>query len=106
MQERYRRMSLAAALMLVRSGDAWTADLINISASGALISTPDNWLGRVGDEFVVDLPNDNGAHIHLRAKVARQDEHSVGLAFTHIPSETEIPLWELLGEFADAKEQA
>jgi hypothetical protein len=43
-------------------------------------------------------------HIHLEAKVARVSEKHIGFAYTRIPEDKQVPLWNLLGGYADILE--
>lgn len=101
---RHSRVPFESAVHLVRSGNAWSTDLIDISATGMLVDRPVDWVGQEGDEFIIDLIIHDHLNIHLKAEVARVTSNSVGLHFTFIPPEKEQEFWSLLGEFAHKRE--
>jgi hypothetical protein len=43
-------------------------------------------------------------NIHVEATVARVTADHVGFAYTRIPADKEVPLWDLLGGYADRLE--
>ena len=43
-------------------------------------------------------------NIHVEATLARVLERSLGFAYARIPAEKEVPLWNLLGGYADKLE--
>lgn len=100
---RSARMSIQSTVLLSRGADAWTTDIEDISASGVLVRKPDGWACRVGDPFVLDMMIGD-LNIHLEANVARITKEHIGFAYTRIPSDKEIPLWNLLGGYADRLE--
>ncbi|MEM1092474.1 MAG: PilZ domain-containing protein [Pseudomonadota bacterium] len=99
---RYRRMSLRAEVVVLRQGELWDSEVVDISASGLLMRRPDDWEGSLGDEMSVELLLAEQKTIALFGKVVRYDRENVGLEFSHIPPESEVPLWTLLGAYADA----
>ncbi|MDJ0656261.1 MAG: PilZ domain-containing protein [Xanthomonadales bacterium] len=102
--ERDRRMRLRAEVVVLRHGEMWDSEVVDISASGMLIREPENWDGSLGDEMCIELILCEKDTIALLGKVVRYDGECLGLEFTHIPPRSEIPLWSLLGEYADSME--
>jgi hypothetical protein len=43
-------------------------------------------------------------NIHVEAIVARVTDAHIGFAYTRIPADKEVPLWNLLGGYADRLE--
>jgi hypothetical protein len=101
---RSARMPIQSTVLLSRGADAWTTDIEDISASGVLVRRPDGWRFTVGDLFALDMMIGPELNIHVEASVARITEEHVGFAYTRIPAEKEIPLWNLLGGYADRLE--
>ena len=66
---------------------------------------PDDWTGKPGDLFVLDMLIGDELNIHLEASVARVTDEHVGFAYARIPEVKEVPLWNLLGGFADKLER-
>jgi hypothetical protein len=65
---------------------------------------PLGWSGEVGQSWVLDMIFGHNLHIHLEAKVARISERHIGFSYSRIPEEKQVPLWNLLGGYADILE--
>lgn len=103
--KRHRRMPLNSAVLMLRGDESWTTELMDISATGVLVRRPFDWIGQRGDRFVLDMLIGDELNIHVEARVARVNDDTVGFAFSRIPPEKEVPLWNLLGGYADSLEQ-
>jgi len=101
---RHSRMPFDSAVHMVRAGQAWSTELIDISATGILVERPRDWVGQENDTFVIDLIIHERLDIHVEATVARVTRNSIGLQFSRIPPEKERDLWALLGEYAHKTE--
>jgi PilZ domain-containing protein len=101
---RSARMPMQSTVLLSRGADAWTTDIEDISASGVLVRRPDAWGHGVGELFALDMMIGDDLNIHLEATVARITAEHIGFAYTRIPADKEIPLWNLLGGYADRLE--
>jgi hypothetical protein len=101
---RSARMPIHSTALLSRGADAWTTDIEDISASGVLVHKPEGWSYAVGELFALDMMFGENLNIHVEATVARVTADHIGFAYTRIPPEKEIPLWNLLGGFADRLE--
>ena len=97
-------MSIQSTVLLSHGADAWTTDIEDISASGVLVRKPEGWRYRVGELFALDMMFGPELNIHVEATVARVTDEHVGFAYTRIPPDKEIPLWNLLGGYADRLE--
>jgi len=89
---------------MMRGDDSWSSEVIDISSTGVLVKRPIDWLGQRGDRFVLDMLVGDDLNIHVEAKVMRIDDDELGFAFSRIPADKEIPLWNLLGGYADSLE--
>ena len=101
---RHARMKIRSAVLMMHGADAWSTELEDISSTGVLVRRPAEWTGRLGDLFVLDMMIGDELNIHLEAKVARVTDHNVGFAYARIPEDKEVPLWNLLGGYADSIE--
>jgi hypothetical protein len=101
---RSARMPMQSTVLLSRGADAWTTDIEDISASGVLVRRPDGWSHPIGALFALDMMIGDDLNIHLEATVARVTAEHIGFAYTRIPPDKEIPLWNLLGGYADRLE--
>lgn len=97
-------MSLRSAVLISRGHDAWNSEIADISATGVLVRRPANWHGKIGGVFVLDMLIAESLDLHVEASLARVTEDQLGFAYARIPEEKEIPLWELLGGYADKLE--
>ncbi|HJT99060.1 MAG TPA: PilZ domain-containing protein [Rhodanobacteraceae bacterium] len=101
---RSARMPMQSTVLLSRGADAWTTDIEDISASGVLVRRPEGWAYAVGELFALDMMIGADLNINLEATVARVTDEHVGFAYTRIPADKEVPLWNLLGGYADRLE--
>jgi hypothetical protein len=101
---RHARMRISSAVLMMRGADVWSTEIEDISATGVLVIKPDDWKGRVGDLYQLDMIVGEELNIHVEATLARVLEHSLGFAYARIPAEKEVPLWNLLGGYADRLE--
>lgn len=85
---------------MVRGEESFTSEVLDISATGVMIKRPVAWIGQRGDRCVLDMLFGD-LNIHVEAVVARVGEDDLGLAFSAIPPDKELPLWNLLGGAAD-----
>lgn len=98
------RMRIKTTVLMSHGDESHPTDLIDISATGALVLRPNEWFGSPGESWVLDMIFGDDLHIHLEAKVARVSERHVGFAYTRIPEDKQVPLWNLLGGYADILE--
>ena len=102
---RHARMRISSAVLMMHGADAWSSEIEDISATGVLVMKPDGWTGHLGDQYALDMIIGEDLNIHVDASVARVTERHIGFAYSRIPPEKEVPLWNLLGGYADRLEQ-
>ena len=102
---RHARMPINSAVLMIHGADVWSSEIEDISATGVLVARPDDWNGRVGDQYALDMIIGEDLNIHVDATVARILDRYVGFAYSRIPPEKEVPLWNLLGGYADRLER-
>lgn len=90
--------------MMIRGADAWSTEIADISATGVLLVRPEDWNGKHGDMYALDMIVGEELNIHVEATVARITTNHLGFAYARIPPEKEVPLWNLLGGYADKLE--
>ena len=103
-QLRPARMRIETTVLMSRGSQSQPTELVDISATGALLRRPLGWQGEVGQSWVLDMIFGHDLHIHLEAQVARISDRHVGFAYTRIPEDKQVPLWNLLGGYADILE--
>jgi len=99
------RMQIETTVLLSGKGEAHPTELVDISATGALLRRPLGWSGEVGQSWMLDMIFGSNLHIHLEAVVARISDHHIGFSYSRIPEDKQVPLWNLLGGYADILEQ-
>ncbi|MGY3038919.1 hypothetical protein ACVWWQ_000506 [Rhodanobacter sp. TND4EL1] len=98
------RMQIETTVLMSRHGESHPTELVDISATGALLRRPLGWSGNVGESWVLDMIFGHNLHIHLEAAVARVSDHHIGFSYSRIPEDKQAPLWNLLGGYADILE--
>jgi hypothetical protein len=101
---RHARMAISSAVLMMHGAEAWSTELLDISSTGVLVDRPDDWRGQLGDRYVLDMLIAEELNIHVEATVARIADDCIGFAYARIPTDKEIPLWNLLGGYADKLE--
>lgn len=103
-QLRPARMRIETTVLMSRGDESHPTELVDISATGVLLRRPLGWEGEQGQSWILDMIFGHDLHIHLEAQVARISERHLGFAYTRIPEDKQVPLWNLLGGYADILE--
>jgi hypothetical protein len=102
---RHARMPINSAVLMIHGADAWSSEIEDISATGVLAARPSDWNGSLGDLYALDMIIGEDLNIHVDAAVARITDAHIGFAYARVPPEKEASLWNLLGGYADRREQ-
>jgi hypothetical protein len=98
------RMQMETTVLMSRGGESHPTELADISATGAMLMRPLGWSGEPGQTWVLDMIFGQDLHIHLAAAVARVSPTHIGFSYRNIPEDKQVPLWNLLGGYADILE--
>ncbi len=98
------RMQIETTALMSRGGESHPTELADISATGAMLVRPLGWHGVPGETWVLDMIFGQDLHIHLSAAVARVSDTHIGFTYRSIPEDKQVPLWNLLGGYADILE--
>lgn len=98
------RMAISSVVFMSNGGGGWSSEIEDISATGVRVRRPDAWQGRVDDLYVLDMLIGASLNIHVEARLARITADQLGFAYARIPEDKEVPLWDLLGGYADLLE--
>jgi len=98
------RMQIETTVLMSRHGESHPTELVDISATGVLLRRPLGWEGEQGQSWILDMIFGHDLHIHLEAQVTRISDRHLGFAYTRIPEDKQVPLWNLLGGYADILE--
>jgi hypothetical protein len=104
-QLRPARMQIETTVLMSHHGDSHPTELVDISATGAMLRRPLGWSGQAGQSWVLDMIFGNNLHIHVEATLVRIAEHHLGFSYNRIPEDKQVPLWNLLGGYADILER-
>jgi PilZ domain len=102
--QRHARMRVDCEVLMVHGAESWSSFLEDISATGLLVERPTGWKGCPDDLYSLDLVFGDDLHIHVDATIARITRSHLGFAYARIPEDKEVPLWNLLGGYADSLE--
>jgi hypothetical protein len=102
---RHARMPINSAVLMIQGADVWSSEIEDISSTGVLATRPGDWNGPVGDMYALDMIIGDDLNIHVDATVARVTARHIGFAYARIPPDKEVPLWNLLGGYADRLEK-
>ncbi|WP_049622840.1 PilZ domain-containing protein [Frateuria defendens] len=102
---RSARMRIETTVLMSHGEQSHPTELVDISATGAMLRRPLGWVGELGQPWMLDMIFGRDLHIHLEAVVARISDRHIGMAYSRIPEEKQAPLWNLLGGYADILEQ-
>lgn len=98
------RMQMETTVLMSRGGESHPTELVDISATGAMLMRPLGWSGELDETWVLDIIFGQDLHIHLAAAVARVSDMHIGFSYRNIPEDKQVPLWNLLGGYADILE--
>jgi len=84
-RRRFTRIPFHTTAHVVNAGGSWYGKLIDISLKGVLITLPEEWEGKPGEHFLLELPlDDSTVSIRMEVLVAHCNEHRVGFECAHI----------------------
>lgn len=75
----WRAAFQAEVRLIDAAGGGTSAELLDISLKGALVTVPPLWQGRLGDAYRIDLRLADDVEIEMRAVVAHIEGSRVGL---------------------------
>lgn len=93
-RRRFNRIPIEGGVRLFSGTAMWNTQLIDLSLSGVLVERPENWDGRIGTRYRLDLRLEGGVLIGMGVELARIEE-GIGLGFSCIKID--------LGSFAQLK---
>lgn len=78
-QRRFTRIAFDAAALLLKDGKTWPCTLIDLSLKGALVTQPEGWDGKTGEEYQLNLTLDEDVCIKMDISISHIEENHVGL---------------------------
>ena len=68
--------------------ETWTTEIVDLSLTGAMLKSPENWPGSVGDTVRISLKMDSeNAELKLDGKIRHQSPNTLGIDFTDLDLE-------------------
>lgn len=83
-QRHFSRVLFDSDVRLVGSTGSWDSTLIDLSLKGALVATPANWHGKIGDHLLLELSLDEETIIRMEVSVTHMEAGHIGLRCDHI----------------------
>lgn len=85
-QRVFSRINFVTNVVVLLSGTAYCSGLIDLSLKGALVSQPDNWVGRVGDQVALTIElaepaceADEASYICFNGTVVHSESERIGI---------------------------
>jgi len=78
------QFSIPVTLSNPDNSQVWKCNLIDISMHGALITSPENWNGKVGELYQIDLFLSKDCNITMEARAVHIEQQSLGFSCQHI----------------------
>ncbi len=95
-RRRFSRFNIEARVHLYSGSQAWESELIDISLKGALLKRPDDWSGKPGDFYRIEVKLEGSAIISMSVTVAHVADHSIGFICQKIDMDSFVHLKRLV----------
>ena len=82
------RMAIQSAVFISHGVHAWTSEIRDISATGVLVDTPENWKGVIRDVYVLDMLVGGSLNIHVEAQLVRMTKEQQDAYLRDAPGST------------------
>ncbi|MDH5408438.1 MAG: PilZ domain-containing protein [Gammaproteobacteria bacterium] len=94
----FTRVPFDAEVRVVsKAGEHWNSHMMDVSLKGALIATPENWQGQVGDDFLLELLlAGDDIKIDMEVSVAHVEPNRVGFYCKNIDIDSVTHLHRLI----------
>ncbi len=86
-KRRFTRIPFSATAHIVNAMGSWYAPLVDISLKGALVEQAENWEGKIGDHYLIELNLDESESdiaIRMEVEVAHMENNHIGFSCQHI----------------------
>lgn len=80
----FDRLQFESNVQLFSGTTAWSCKMIDISLKGVLFSKPDNWDGKINDNFRLNISQNNSLSISMRIEIAHIGEKTIGAEWSKI----------------------
>lgn len=101
-QRHFTRIPFDATVRILhpQSGHSWDCQLVDISLNGVLVSEPENWPGRNGENYKLELQLGSGIEeelrLHMDVSVAHIENKHIGFHCTKMDVDTATHLHRLV----------
>ncbi len=84
-KRRFSRVDFNTSTTISCDNHHWQSRLVDISLKGALIALPEEWAGKIGDEYkVAVILKEDEVSINMSASVAHIQDNCIGFRCEHI----------------------
>ena len=86
-KRRFTRIPFKATAHVVSATGSWYAPLIDISLKGALVHLSNNWEGKLGEPYLIELSlegGENDVSIRMEVEVTHMEQGNIGFSCLHI----------------------
>lgn len=86
---KFTRIPFESKVHIVSTESSWYCNLLDISLKGILTTIPNNWDGKTGEHFLLELLlNDSDVQIRMEVSVVHVEQKTVGFKCEHIDLES------------------
>lgn len=95
-RRRFHRFDFEARVHLYSGSRAWESELIDISLKGALLRRPDDWDGKSGESYRIEIRLEGGVVISMSVSVAHVAIDRIGFICERIDMDSFVHLKRLV----------
>lgn len=84
-KRKFTRIPFQAKVHIVSADGNWHGELIDVSLQGVLVTTPEKWVAKIDDHFLIELLIEGSdISIRMEAAVAHIEDDYIGFQCKHI----------------------
>ncbi|MFK7957445.1 MAG: PilZ domain-containing protein [Lysobacterales bacterium] len=95
-RRQFSRFNVDAKVHLYSGSQAWESELIDVSLKGALLKRPDEWAGKDGDFFRIEIKLEGSVIISMSVSVAHIAGDRIGFICQKIDMDSFVHLKRLV----------
>lgn len=95
-RRRFHRFDFEARVLLYSGSRAWESELIDISLKGALLRRPEDWSGKSGESYRIEIRLEGSVVISMSVSVAHVGLDRIGFICERIDMDSFVHLKRLV----------